>query len=98
MKQSKYGTFEWSELIKFHMTSMTQKRYYYSTLGWDNIREHITNGIPLVERDRSMYDFDNLFQWWVKKSVKRYENLKGKGTFRTELEHYGMGTEREMIR
>jgi hypothetical protein len=87
-----------NQLTKQHMTAMTQKRYYYSNLGYRNFQEHIINGEPLEQTDSSSYDFENLFQWWMKKAVKRYENLKLKGTFRTELEHYGMGTEKEMIR
>ena len=85
-------------LIKHHMTSMTQKRYYYSNLGYGNLLEHIIDGVPLEHSNRTAYDFENLFQWWSNKAVKRYENLKGKGTFRNELEHYGMKTEKEMIR
>ena len=77
---------------------MTQKGYYYSCLGYDNIQEHITGGVPLEQTDRTLYDFDNLFQWWLKKAVKRYDSLKVKGTFRSDLEHYGMKTEKEMIR
>ena len=80
------------------MTSMTQKRYYYSNLGYTNIQEHITGGIPLEQTDKTSYDFDNLFHWWLQKAIKRYDSLKAKGTFRTELEHYGMGTVKEMIR
>ena len=80
------------------MKSMTQKRYYYSNLGYDNIQEHINGGVPLEQMDRTSYDFDNLFNWWLQKAEKRYDNLKSKGTFRTELEHYGMKTEKEMIR
>lgn len=85
-------------LKKVNMTSMTQKRYYYSNLGYGNIKEHITGGVTLEHSNNTAYDFENLFQWWSKKAVKRYDNLKSKGTFRTELEHYGMKTEKEMIR
>jgi hypothetical protein len=92
----RYKVFQ--DLKKHHMTSMTQKRYYYSNLGNDNFKEHITGGVPLEQMDRTVYDFENLFQWWSNKAVKRYDSLKSKGTFRTELEHYGKGTEKEMIR
>jgi len=92
----RYKVFQ--NLKKYHMTSMTQKRYYYSNLGYDNFKKYIIGGVPLELTDRTSYDFENLFQWWSNKAVKRYENLKGKGTFRNELEHYGMKTEKEMIR
>ena len=77
---------------------MTQKRYYYSNMGYGNLLEHITGGVPLEHSNSSSYDFKNLFQWWSKKAVKRYDSLKSKGTFRSDLEHYGMKTEKEMIR
>lgn len=92
----KYKIFQ--NLKKEHMKAKTQKGYYYSCLGYENVKDHIINGSSLVEKDRSRYDFENLFQWWVRKATNRYETLKRKGTFRTDLEDYGLGTEGEMIR
>jgi hypothetical protein len=80
------------------MTSMTQKGYYYSCLGYKNVKDHVVNGDNLIEDDRSRFDLENLFSWWLRKATNRYEKLKSNGTFRTNLEDYGLGTEGEMIR
>ena len=92
----KYKAFR--NLKKEHMTSMTQKGYYYSCLGYKNVKDHVVNGTTLIENDRSRFDFENLFSWWLRKATNRYEKLKSNGTFRTNLEDYGLGTEGEMIR
>jgi len=92
----KYKAFQ--NLKREHMKAKTQKGYYYSCLGYENVKDHITKGDSLIEKDRSRYDFENLFQWWVKKATQRYEKLKATNTFKTELEDYKLGTEGEMIR
>jgi hypothetical protein len=92
----KYKAFR--KLRKEHMTSMTQKGYYYSCLGYKNVKDHVVNGDNLIEDDRSRFDLENLFSWWLRKATNRYEKLKSNGTFRTNLEDYGLGTEGEMIR
>ena len=92
----KYVAFQ--GLKKEHMRTKTQKGYYYSCLGYSNVKEHITTGVPLVENERTRFDFENLFAWWLRKANNRYENLKTENKFRTELEDYRIGNIRDMIR
>ena len=92
----KYKAFQ--QLKKEHMRSKTQKGYYYSCLGYENVKDYITTGTTLIEKDRTRYEFNNLFTWWVRKATNRYNKLKATEKFRTDLEHYGMGTVKEMIR
>jgi len=92
----KYKSFQ--KLKKEHMKSKTQKGYYYSSLGYENVKEHITMGVPLIENDRKRFDFDNLMEWWVRKATNRYNTLKDNNTFRTQLEDYRNGDIVDMIR
>jgi hypothetical protein len=94
--KEKYEAFQ--KLVKEHMRTKTQKGYYYSNLGYANVKEHIITGAPLIEDNRSRFDFENLFAWWLKKATNRYENLKAENIFRYELEDYRLGTVIDMIR
>lgn len=85
----KYG--EFLKLKKEHMKCPTQRGYYYSFLGYSNVVEHIIQGTDLIEKDKQKYDFDNLYQWWLKKSINRYNKLKENNTFKTELETHSLG-------
>jgi len=89
---------EFQKLKKEHMQTMTQKGYYYSCLGYKNVKEHIITGIPLIEDNRSRFDLKNLQEWWVRKATNRYENLKAENKFRTELEDYRIKEVIDMIR
>lgn len=82
---------EFQKLKKEHMMCNTQRGYYFSFLGYTNVVEHITQGVDLHEKDRQKYDFDNLYQWWLKKSTNRYNKLKENNKFRTELEIHSQG-------
>jgi len=62
------------------------KGYYYSTLGYSNVREHVLNNEPLKEKDRYKFDFKNLYERWLRQSTNRYEKLKSENRFKTELE------------
>lgn len=76
---------------KENMKSKTKKRYYYSDFGFDNIKEHInSNGeIPLKEgQNFHKHELDYMFNWWKKKSQRRYDKLKQGGKIRTTLEIY----------
>ncbi len=82
---------EFKKLRDEHMKCHTQRGYYYSFLGYSNVIEHITHGVELEERDRNKYDFENLYNWWLKKSINRYEKLKKDNTFKTGLEIHSQG-------
>lgn len=96
MDSNKYEEFKSFKMN--HMNTMTQKGYYYSTLGYSNVREHVLNNEPLIEQDKNKFDFSNLYNWWLNKSVNRYQSLKSKNEFRNELEHWGLETVNDMIR
>ena len=70
------------------MESKEQKRFYMSTMGFKNVKEHVLNGDPLVEDNRSNYDLNNLIQYWRNKSQKRFDKLKNEDKLKTELEIY----------
>ena len=89
---------EFQKLKKEHMRVKTQKGYYYSTLGYENVKEHIITGVPLIEKDRNRYDFNNLFDWWVRKATNYYNTLKDNNKFRTILEDYRNGDIIDLIR
>ena len=89
---------EFQILKKEHMRTKTQKGYYYSCLGYKNVKEHIITGIPLIEDNRSRFDLKTLQEWWVRKATNRYENLKAEKKFRTELEDYRIRDVVDMIR
>jgi hypothetical protein len=85
---------KYSDFIKLkeeHMKCHTQRGYYYSFLGYTNVIEHITKGVDLKEQDRHKYDFENLYNWWLKKSINRYNKIKENQTFKKELEIQSMG-------
>ena len=77
-----------NKFIKENMESKEQKRFYMSTMGFKNVKEHILNGDPLVEDNRSNYDLSNLIQYWKNKSQKRYDKLLLNNTIKTDLEVY----------
>ena len=85
----RYQTFH--DFTKSHMKAKTKKRYYYSTFGYDNVREHVNSQgeIPLKEgQNYHKHELGNMIEWWRKKAQKRYEKLKSENRVRTELEIY----------
>ena len=85
----KYRDFK--KLKEEHMMCHTQRGYYYSFLGYTNVIEHINQGVELKDLDRTKYDFENLYNWWLKKSLNRYKKLKENNTFKTQLEIHTLG-------
>jgi hypothetical protein len=82
---------EFHAFTKSHMKAKTKKRYYYSTFGYDNVKEHVTSEgeIPLREgQNFHKHHLNNMIGWWKKKAQKRYDKLKAEGRLRTELEVY----------
>ena len=84
MDIDKYNSF--IELKRSRVNLQNLKGYYYSTLGYSNVREHILYNEPLKENDRARFDFKNLYQRWQRKAVERYERLKSENRFKTKLE------------
>jgi hypothetical protein len=72
-----------------------QKRAYMSDYGFDNVKEYMnmeTN--ELRKKDNyDRYSFDGVVDWWRKKAVNRFENLKSDGRLRTKLETWNMNAD-----
>jgi len=72
-----------------------QKRAYMSDYGFDNVKEYMNMETDeLRKKDNyDRYSFDGVVDWWRKKAVNRFENLKADGRLRTELETWNMNAE-----
>ena len=72
-----------------------QKRAYMSDYGFDNVKEYMnmeTN--ELRKKDNyDRYSFDGVVDWWRRKAVNRFENLKSDGRLRTQLETWNMNAD-----
>ena len=65
-----------------------QKRSFYCTYGYSNVPAYLRgDDTELVKADNfDRFELDQLIDWWRRKAVKRYDNLKSEGRIRTELE------------
>jgi hypothetical protein len=79
---------KFNTLLKTKCKSRQQKRFYMSNFGYTNVKEHILNGTPLERKDGHKYDFNNMVEWWRKKSINRFNNLNTNKTIKTELEYF----------
>ena len=72
-----------------------QKRAYMSDYGFDNVKEYMNMETDeLRKKDNyDRYSFDGVVDWWRKKAVNRFENLKADGRLRTELETWNMNAD-----
>ena len=79
---------EFKVFLKEKCETKQQKRYYMSTFGFTNVKEHILNGEELIRPEPSKYDLQNLIQYWKRKSFNRWTKLTEEGRIQTELECY----------
>jgi hypothetical protein len=79
---------EFKVFLKTKCETLQQKRYYMSTLGFTNVKEHLLNDEPLERKDPNKYDLNNLILYWKKKSTNRWNKLKQENRLRTKLETY----------
>jgi hypothetical protein len=65
-----------------------QKRAYMSDYGFDNVKEYLNMETDELHKKDNFdrYSFDGVVDWWRKKAVNRFENLKADGRLRTKLE------------
>ena len=77
-----------------------QKRAYMSDYGFDNVKEYMNMETDeLRKKDNyDRYSFDGVVDWWRKKAVNRFENLKADGRLRTELETWNISDDIDIIR
>jgi hypothetical protein len=84
---------EFTEFVKCCMKSKTKKRYYYTTFGYSNIKEHILSGgeVELEKRENFQnYNLENLVSHWKNKAQKRWEKLNSENRLKQELEIYSI--------
>lgn len=84
---------EFTEFVKCCMKSKTKKRYYYTTFGYSNVKEHILSGgeVELQKRENfDNYNLENLVSHWKNKAQKRWEKLNSDGRLKEELEVYSI--------
>lgn len=84
---------EFTEFVKCCMKSKTKKRYYYTTFGYSNVKEHILSGgeVELQKRENfDNYNLENLVSHWKNKAQKRWEKLNSDDRLKEELEVYSI--------
>lgn len=74
--------------LKTKCETKQQKRYYMSTFGFTNVKEHILDNEELIRPNPEKYDLKNLIDYWKKKSFKRWSKLTEENRIQTELEYY----------
>ena len=79
---------EFKVFLKTKCETKQQKRYYMSTFGFTNVKEHILNGEELIRPEPNKYDLENLINYWKRKSFNRWTKLTEEGRIQTELESY----------
>ena len=72
-----------------------QKRAYMSDYGFDNVKEYMNMETDELRKKDNFdrYSFDGVVDWWRKKAVNRFENLKADGRLRSELETWNMNAD-----
>ena len=72
----------------------TQKRFYMSTYGYENVKDILlgkTNVLTKAENyDR--FELENIITWWKKLATKRYNNIVADGRIRKQLEVWNKDT------
>ena len=79
---------QFNDTIKNAKNLTERKRYYTSNYGIENYIDIVngkTDKIVKAENYDRYYD-NELIEWWRKKAINRYENLKKDGRLRSELE------------
>jgi len=77
-----------------------KKRAYFSDYGFDNVKEYLNlETDELRKKDNfDRYSFNGVVDWWRKKAVNRFENIKKDGRLRTKLETWNMSDDIDIIR
>jgi hypothetical protein len=84
---------EFTAFVKCCMKSKTKKRYYYTTFGYSNIKEHILSdgSVDLVKKDNfDKYSLEKLVEYWKNKAQKRWEKLNSENRLKEGLEVYSI--------
>jgi hypothetical protein len=88
------------EVISEAKTLTQRKRQYMCTYGFDNVKEYFNLETDTLTKKKNYdrFEFDNIVEWWRKKAINRYENLKKDGRLRTELETWNQKSDIDIIR
>ena len=84
-----------------NVKSLTEKkRYYTSNYGFSNYIDYITCKTDklIPGENYEKHNLANIIEWWRKKAVNRYDNLKAEGRLRTELEVWNNNKDIQIIR
>ena len=73
---------------------MTQKRFYMSDYGYENVKDILLGKTDKLIKGQNYDKFtlDNIVNWWKKKATNRYNNLKQENKIRKELEVWNADT------
>lgn len=84
--QSEYEKF--CKLIDKAKGLTERKRSFFSTYGYDNVKEYLNlETDELIKKDNfDRFELDNVIEWWRNKASKRYDTLKSEGRLRTKVE------------
>ena len=72
----------------------TQKRFYMSEYGFDNVRNVLLGKENILTKAENYdrFELENVISWWKKKATKRYNNVVADGRVRKELEVWNQDT------
>jgi len=72
----------------------TQKRFYMSTYGYENVRDVLLGKTNVLTKSQSYdkFELENIVTWWKKLATKRYNNVVADGRIRKELEVWNKDT------
>ena len=95
LKESDIDLYEkFVSAIKKAESVTTQKRFYMSDYGFENVRDVLlgkTNTL-IKGQNYDKHNLENIITWWKKKATSRYNNLKAENKVRTELEVWNKDT------
>ena len=78
-----------------------KKRYYACNYGFSNFTDVVMGKTDKLLKDKENYDkfhLENVIDWWKRKSINRYDNLKAENRIRQNIEVWTGDTEIDIIR
>lgn len=86
---------EFKDFIESRQDVTTQKRFYMSDYGYENVRDVLLGKTDKLVENKINFDkfyLENMVKWWKNKASNRYAKLKSEKTLRTELEVWNSKT------
>ena len=86
---------EFVSFIKSKQDVTTQKRFYMSDYGYENVKDVLLGKTETLIPNKQNFDkfyLDNMVQWWKRKASNRYKKLTEEKSVRTELEVWNANT------